>query len=149
MTEEKNSRFLPETAAYLPKHDLVFGSPINDPVAGIPMGDGDTGSFVWFETDGIHVHINKTDLWDDSTLESDYICSGETENLTCLRHGGELVIKFPVPCFETIYQKNFEARLALADATVRVDAETPFSRIEAECLLPMTGRPQRFAVTTG
>lgn len=133
MTEEKNSRFLPETGAYLPKHDLVFGSPINDPVAGIPMGDGDTGSFVWFETDGIHVHINKTDLWDDSTLESDYICSGETENLTCLRHGGELVIKFPVPCFETIYQKNFEARLALADATVRVDAETPFSRIEAEC----------------
>lgn len=127
------SQLLPDTVSQLPKHDLVFGSPINDPVAGIPLGDGDTGSLVWFEADAIHININKTDLWDDSTLESDCICSGETENLTCLRHGGELVIRFGSPCFDMIYQKNFEARLALADATLQLDAETPFSHIQAKC----------------
>ena len=130
---ENTKKMIPVTADYVPKHDLVFGSPINDPVAGIPLGDGDTGSLVWFEADGIHIHINKTDLWDDSTMESEYICSGETENLTCLRHGGEIVIRFGVPCFDMIYQKEFEARLCLGDATLRINAQTPFSHVQAEC----------------
>ena len=38
------SQLLPDTVSQLPKHDLVFGSPINDPVAGIPLGDGDTAT---------------------------------------------------------------------------------------------------------
>ncbi len=121
------------TTARLPKHDLVFGSPINDPIAGIPLGDGDTGSLLWFEADALHIHINKTDLWDDSTQDSDCVCSGTTEDLTCLRHGGELVIRFDSPCLDMIYQKAFEARLSLADATVRLNAETPFSHLQAEC----------------
>ena len=126
-------RIIPETAEYLPKHDLVFGSPINDPVAGVPLGDGDTGSLVWFEEDGIHININKTDLWHDSTLDSDYICSSETENLTTLRHGGELVVSFGLPCFDMIYQKEFETRLSIADATLHINAQTPFSDIKAQC----------------
>ena len=124
--------FLPKTTDILPKHDLVFGSPINDPIAGIPLGDGDRGSLLWFEQDGIHVNLNKTDLWDLSTQESDHICSNEEENLTCLRHGGELTVKFADPCFDMIYQRNFEARLSLADATARFSSETAFSKITGE-----------------
>ena len=131
--EQSCSKLHFSTTDRLPKHDLVFGSPINDPVAGIPLGDGDTGSLVWFEADAIHIHINKTDLWDDTTQESDLFCSGVTEDLTTLRHGGELVIRFDSPCLDMIYQKEFEARLSLADAPLRLNAETPFSHIQAEC----------------
>jgi len=123
----------PKTAARIARHDLVFGSPINDPVAGIPMGDGDTGSLIWLEADAIHIHINKTDLWDDSSDASDCVCSGRTEDLTCLRHGGELTVRFAAPCFDMIYQREFEARLSLADATLHVQAETVFSDVRAEC----------------
>lgn len=119
------------TTAILPKHDLYYGTPDHDPAAGIPLGDGDMGSLVWLEKDGFHIHINKTDLWDDSTLDSVYN-SGEDENLTCWRHGGEITVKFGSPCFEYIYQQEFEQRLSLADATMRFKNRTPFNSIEAE-----------------
>lgn len=121
-----------QTINRLPKHDMVFGSPLNDPSAGVPLGDGDTGSLVWFEEDAIHININKTDLWEDSSWEHPFYCSETDEDLTCLRHGGELVIHFHSPCLKTFYQKAFEARLSLADATLGVDSETVFSHIEAK-----------------
>lgn len=119
------------TTNILPKHDLYYGTPNNDPAAGIPLGDGDMGSLVWLEADAIHIHINKTDLWDDTTLDSVYN-SGEDENLTCWRHGGEITVKFGSPCFEYIYQKEFEQRLSLKDATMRLKNQTPFNSVEAE-----------------
>lgn len=124
---------VPKTTDLLPKHDLVFGSPVNDPIAGLPIGDGDTGSLIWMEADGIHININKTDLWDLSSLESDYLCSGIEEDLSCLRHGGELVLKWASPCLDMIYQKEFEARLSLRDATAHIHAETAFSTVHARC----------------
>lgn len=131
----KSDNFLniiPKTTDILPKHDLVFGTPINDPIAGIPIGDGDTGSLIWFEADAIHININKTDLWEYSTTESDYACFEEEENITSLKHGGELVIKFDSPCFDLIYQNAFEARLSLADATVSLNSNTEFFGIKAK-----------------
>lgn len=124
---------IPKTTDVISKHDLVFGSPVNDPIAGIPIGDGDTGSLIWFENDGIHININKTDLWDFSSNQSDFLCSQEDEDLTSLRHGGELVIKFNSPCFDMIYQKDFEARLSLSDATMYLQSQTEFFNIKAEC----------------
>lgn len=120
-----------ETIKHLPKHDLVFGTPMNDPAGGIPLGDGDTGSLVWFEEDGIHIHINKTDLWEDSSWEHPCYCSETDEDLTCLRHGGELVIRFHMPCMKTFYQGAFEGRLSLSDATLNVNAKTAFSHVQA------------------
>ncbi|MBQ6708665.1 MAG: hypothetical protein IJM97_06940 [Clostridia bacterium] len=128
----KNLNFLPKTTDILPKHDLVFGSPINDESAGIPIGDGDTGSLVWLEADAIHININKTDLWDNSTDNSDCFCADKEENLTCLRHGGELVIKFNSPSFDMIYQGEFKEKLSLKDATINLHSETVFSKIDAE-----------------
>ena len=125
-------KIIPKTTDILPKHDLVFGTPINDPIAGIPIGDGDTGALIWFESDGIHININKTDLWGFSTTKSDYACFEEEENLTSLKHGGELVIKFSSPCFDLIYQNSFEARLSLADAAVYLDSNTEFFGIKAK-----------------
>ncbi|MCR5682687.1 MAG: hypothetical protein K6G29_09585, partial [Clostridiales bacterium] len=60
------SRWLRLTSARIPQHDLYFGTPVNHPTAGLPIGDGDTGSLLWTEKDGLHIHLNKCDLWQDA-----------------------------------------------------------------------------------
>jgi alpha-L-fucosidase 2 len=124
-----NHQWLGSTVDRLPKHDLVFGTPINDPIGGIPLGDGDVGSLLWTSEDALHIHVNKCDLWDDSIQEDDVFCSSKEENLTCLRHGGKITVKFNAPCFEMLYLDNFEARLSLADATATVYSSTPFGKV--------------------
>lgn len=126
--------FAQKTTDRLPKHDLVFGTPFCDQAAGIPIGDGSTGSLIWFDGDSIHININNTDLMDDSTLDDPCYCSKITEDVSCVRHGGEIVIRFDTPCLDSIYQKEFEARLSLADALVSIDSETPFSHIKAQAI---------------
>ena len=59
-------RWLCRTTDFLPKHDLYFGTPVNSPMAGLPIGDGDTGSLIWLKRDGLHININKSDLWQDA-----------------------------------------------------------------------------------
>ena len=60
-------KWLSKTTDRLPGHDLYFGTPMNRPWAGIPIGDGDMGSLVWQERDGIHINIGKSDLWRDAS----------------------------------------------------------------------------------
>ena len=121
------------TADRLPKHDLYFGTPVNKPTEGLPIGDGDTGSLLWQEKEGLHVHINKCDLWQDAppgvTWDDACYCSGHEEELSCLKHAGELTLRFGAPVFEYLYQQRYETRLSLADATARIDSATPFSDI--------------------
>jgi len=121
------------TSGYVPRHDLFFGTPVNEPEAGIPIGDGDTGSLLWLEKDGLHIHVGKCDLWQDAppgvTWDDECYCSGHEEELTCVKHAGEITLKFGAPVFEYLYQKRFAARLSLADAAAYVDAETPFGSV--------------------
>ena len=134
--DPQNGGWNMRTTDRLPRHDLYFGTPVNAPTAGLPIGDGDTGSLIWLEKDGLHIHINKCDLWQDSphgvTKDDECFCSGSDEELTCVKHAGEITIRFEMPVFEYLYQKHFCARLSLADATASVDAETPFSRVSAK-----------------
>ena len=126
-------RWTDHTVDRLPRHDLYFGAPVNKPTAGLPLGDGDTGSLLWQEKEGLHIHINKCDLWQDAppgvTWDDACYCSGHEEELTCLKHAGELTLRFGAPVFEYLYQKRYETRLRLADATAKIDSETPFSNI--------------------
>ena len=128
-------RWLNETALRLPGHDLFFGTPENRPTSGIPIGDGDTGSLLWLEKDGIHIHINKCDLWQDAppgvTWDDECYCSGHEEELTCVKHAGEITLKLDSPAFEYLYQRRFTARLSLADAAASLDSETPFGAVRA------------------
>lgn len=117
------------TVDRLPKHDLVFGTPINEPIGGIPLGDGDIGSLLWTTEDTVHINVNKSDLWDDTKREDEVFCSDEEENLTCLRHGGEITVKLNNPFFEIMYLDDFEARLSMTDATATVNSVTPFGEI--------------------
>ena len=128
-------RWLNGTGLRLPRHDLYFGTPQNAPTAGIPIGDGDTGSLIWLEKDGVHIHINKCDLWQDAppgvTWNDECYCSGHEEELTCVKHGGEITLKLSCPAFEYLYQKAFTFRLSLAEAAVYLNSETPFGGVKA------------------
>ena len=122
-------------ALRLPRHDLFFGTPEHRPTAGIPIGDGDTGSLLWLEKDGVHIHVNKCDLWQDAppgvTWDDTCYCSGHEEELTCCRHAGEITLRLNSPAFEYLYQKAFTARLSLTDAAALLDSETPFGAVHA------------------
>ena len=131
--DPKAKKWLNDTLARLPRHDLFFGTPENRPTSGIPIGDGDTGSLLWLEKDGIHINVNKCDLWQDAppgvTWNDECYCSGHEEELTCVKHGGEIVIRLDSPAFEYLYQKSFTARLSLADAVASLESVTPFSAV--------------------
>ena len=131
--DPKQKKWTDSTTARLPKHDLYFGTPVNHPTAGIPLGDGDTGALLWFEKDAIHIHINKNDLWQDQppgcTWDDRCYCSGWEENLTCVKHGGEIVVRFSEPLFEYLYQQKHDCRLSLSDATAYLQNETPFGSV--------------------
>ena len=124
-----------KTGLRLPRHDLFFGTPENRPTAGIPIGDGDTGSLLWLEKDGLRIHVNKCDLWQDAppgvTYNDVCYCSGHEEELTCVKNGGEIALKLNSPAFEYLYQKAFTARLSLADAAATLESETPFGSVRA------------------
>lgn len=119
------------TAEYVRRHDLYYGAPINDPMVGMPIGDGDTGTLLWQEANGLRLHVNKCDLWDLALDEDDCFCSSREEDLTCLRHGGELTVSLASPVFDMLYQQQHESRLSLGDATAGIYAKTPFGTVRA------------------
>ena len=119
-----------DTLERVKKHALHFYSPIDDPLAGICLGDGKTGCLIWPDKDKISIAVNHTDLWDlTDTNEIKNWDLSEEENSNSLNHAGRLEIEFRAPVFENIYQKEYEASLSLDDATYSLKSETPFSRI--------------------
>jgi hypothetical protein len=109
----------------------VYLSPADDPLYGIPIGDGCTGCLIWPEKDRLVLSVNHTDLWDMRGKESEFKnwSKEEEEYSTSLRHAGRLELRFDAPIFDLLYQKNYEARLSLADAKLELRAETPFSKV--------------------
>ena len=136
----------------LSKHDVVFRAPVCDPTYGIPLGDGDTGCLLWFSEQALNINLNKTDLWNDSVADTGFLCSNKEEELTYCAHGAHLQLDFGCPVFEMIFQKNFEARLSLADALASISAHTPFCKAEIGnlriCLprRPGHGAPRRCGI---
>src|SRR5712692_4207940 len=60
----------PDYEALLAQHDIVYLSPADRAVEGLPVGDGDTTALVWMPPQGLTVTVNKSNLWDD--MPSDY-----------------------------------------------------------------------------
>ncbi len=120
-----------KTTDILPHHDVVFKSPVCDPTYGLPIGNGSSGSLIWFEEDRLILNLNHTDLTDD-TADGDFYYKREDETHTVCRNGGKFSLDFGCPIFGEIYQNDFEARLSLKDATAKISGKTPFSDISAE-----------------
>lgn len=116
----------------LAKHDIVYGSPPEDALQGLPIGNGDLGMLLWTEGSRLVAAVNKADLFDDSPDAGDGAVVGvEYDHEPSLRHGARLAIDFGMPVFDILYLQQFEARLGLADATARIEAATPFLTVRA------------------
>ncbi len=69
------SAFDPDTGSWhinwperVSRHDLVYLTPPEDPLQGIPLGNGDAGVLSWFEESKTIFVVNKCDLWDDAII---------------------------------------------------------------------------------
>ena len=116
------------------QHDLVYHSPPEDPILGLPIGNGDIGALVWAESGRLMFAINKSNLWDvdSSNINVD---NSKDEEGTCLRHCGRLIIDFNMPVFDIMYLNDFSGRLDLANAKCAIHAHTPFAKVDAEALI--------------
>lgn len=45
------------------KADLIYRSPVEEPVEGQPIGNGTMGTMVWTTPDAIHFQINRSDVF--------------------------------------------------------------------------------------
>ena len=118
-------------------HCLNFLTPVDDPLRGIPLGDGSTGLLFWPDKDKIVFNINNTDLWRETDETEIHNWNSESEeNTNALLSAGVLEISFNSPAFETIYQQDYKASLSLKTATLDMHSKTYFSEVDlkAFCL---------------
>lgn len=121
-----------EWPARIAQYDLVFKSPPVDPLMhGIPLGNGELGVLFWCEESKLIAAVNKSDLWQDAAFPGRfYNWKGDQEDLnTTLRHAGRIVIDFHYPIFSTLFLKDFNARLNLADASMNLEATSTFGKV--------------------
>jgi len=112
------------------QYDLVYLSPPVDPLQGIPLGNGEVGVLLWCEDSKIIAAVNKSDLWDDASFGPFHNWSREEEDYsTAPRHACRSVVDFKLPVFNALYLSDFKARLNLADASLSLEAASPFGKV--------------------
>ncbi|MBW8325096.1 MAG: hypothetical protein K0M50_10070 [Prolixibacteraceae bacterium] len=112
------------------QYDLAYLSPPIDPLQGIPLGNGEVGVLFWCEDSKIIAVVNKSDLWDDAAFGPFHNWSGKEEDYsTTQRHACRIVIDFKFPVFNTLYLSDFKAKLNLADASLSLEAASPFGKV--------------------
>ncbi len=124
----------------LAQHDVVYGSPPEDALQGIPLGNGDMGLLLWTEGSKLMAALNKGDLFDDYPEPGGATNHIEYDHEPTLKHGARLVIDFQMPVFDVLFLQEFKARLSLADATAKIESKTPFLNVK---LNAFTSHPDR------
>ena len=104
---------------YLSQHDIVYLEPEFDSFNGFPLGNGDLGGMLWFTNEGITLQINKIDLYDKPA-----------NGRMTLRSAGRLNVNLGVPCYSYMHLADFEARLSLQKADLKIKSSTPFADTE-------------------
>ena len=121
------------------QHDLVYHSVFDDPMRGIPLGNGDIGVLCWCDNTKIILVINKCDLWEDSNVPETRLWSGkDSESNTTLRHGARIIMDFLKPVFDPVYVSDFTGRLSLADAKMSIVLDGPFGKLSIDAFVDKT-----------
>ena len=137
------SAFNPSKAAWniawpgrLSQYDLVYLSPPIDPLQGIPLGNGDIGVLFWCEDSKIIAVVNKSDLWDDASFGPFHNWSREEEDYsTTQRHACRIIVDFKYPVFNTLYLKDFMAKLNIADGSLSLETESAFGKVSLKAFV--------------
>ena len=116
----------------LSQYDLVYLSPPDDPLDGLPIGNGDLGAMLWTEGSSVHLAINKVDTWDDGP-DADFhnwASPADEDHQTTLRGCARLTLDLGLPFWDPLYLSDFAGGLRLADATAHLGASSPFGRAD-------------------
>ncbi len=118
------------------QYDLVYLSPPVDPLQGIALGNGDVGVLFWCENSKIIAVVNKSDLWDDASFGPFRNWNGSEEDYsTTQRHACRIIIDFKYPVFNTLYLKDFSAKLSLADGSLSLESESAFGKVSLKAFV--------------
>ena len=136
-TKTIQSAFNPKSAEWdiawpgrVSQYDLAYLSPPKDALQGIPLGNGEIGVLFWCEDSKIIAVVNKSDLWDDAAFGPFHNWSGKEEDYsTTQRHACRIIIDFKLPVFSVMYLSDFKAKLNLADASLSLEATSPFGKV--------------------
>ncbi|HOU09226.1 MAG TPA: hypothetical protein PLD68_00805 [Clostridiales bacterium] len=112
--------------ACLSRHDIVYESPPEDALQGLPVGNGDMGLLLWTEGSRLVAALNKVDLFDDYPEPGGATNRIEYDREPALRHGARLVVDFGMPVFDILFLQRFLAKIRLADAAAEIESQTPF-----------------------
>lgn len=104
---------------YMTQHDIVYLEPEFDSFNGFPLGNGDLGGMLWFTDEGIILQLNKIDLYDKPV-----------DGRMTLRSAGRLKVNLGVPCYSYMHLADFEARLSLQNADLKIKSLTAFADTE-------------------
>lgn len=126
----------PDHAGLLARHDVVYLSPSSERSECLPLGNGDLVAMVSTPPRGLDLIINKSNLWDDRPNEPRLAenwawDASEEEEWTTITGGARLSIRSALPVLDPLYLDDFEARLQLHEAKVRVSAASPLGRLQA------------------
>ncbi len=141
--DKTTSAFNPKSAEWeiawpgrVSQYNLAYLSPPVDPMQGIPLGNGEVGVLFWCEDSKIIAAVNKSDLWDDAAFGPFKNWDEEQEDYsTTLRHACRIVFDFQFPVFNVMYLSDFKAKLNLADASMQLQAKSPFGEITMEAFV--------------
>lgn len=118
------------------QYNLAYLSPPVDPMQGIPLGNGEIGVLFWCEDSKIIAVVNKSDLWDDASFGPFHNWNGKEEDYsTTQRHACRIVIDFKLPVFSSLYLSDFKANLNLADASLNLEAKSPFGKVSLKAFV--------------
>lgn len=124
----KCGKLLVDHAAYLRKHDVLYKTPAYEGYDGMPFGNGDIGGMLFNTRDSLRLVVNKVDTFDDRPPGNFGAWGWEDEEKnTALVSCGVLSISDTLPSFDRLYLKQYEQRMNLAEASIRVKSATPFS----------------------
>ena len=118
------------------RYDIAYLSPPIDPMQGIPLGNGEVGALFWCDDSKIIAVLNKSDLWDDAAFGPFHNHSGKEEDYsTTQRHACRIIIDFKFPVFNTFYLSAFKGKLNLAEASLSIEAASPFGEVSLKAFI--------------
>lgn len=92
----------------LSQHDVVYLTPAIEGRDGLILGDGEAGVRIWNPPDRLMMQLNHSSLWNDS------------RERPVVDHGARIEIRTGLPLFDWRYLRDYEARLGLEGAEMRM-----------------------------
>lgn len=127
------------------QHNVVYKTPPDDPMRGMPIGNGRLGAIIWFEPNAIVWQMNRCDLFDDCPGDRFTNWGAEEEDkVSTLRHAGQARITFSLPIFDRFYLQDCHGELDISTGVARLWVRSEFGFVSFEALIDYEADVLRF-----